>query len=199
MRKYSFTKFAFNGIVIIIAKCYYHHRRRCYFYYYYHNYFYYYYVVIVSTQCVRGRVLVAGPTVLPHTRHQMTLLSYCPALFALKISAWSSTTNSSKFTGHVSPIHQYPHWVSKPIYDWPTCARDPIQIPHIWAARVGSRIKKTDTKAYSTYKSWIIFLGQTALNFPKAATKKSNDQQNQGNKRSIHPAAFSSLKRKYCW
>lgn len=32
--------------------------------------------------------------------------------------------------------------VSTPIYDWPTCARDPIQIPHIWAARVGSRIKK---------------------------------------------------------
>lgn len=48
----------------------------------------------------------------------------------------------------------------KPIYDWPTHARDRIQIPHIWAVRSGSRIKKKerkDTKAYSTYKSWIIF------------------------------------------
>lgn len=36
----------------------------------------------------------------------LVLLS-CP--FFAKIPAWSSTTNSSKFTGHVSPIHQYPH------------------------------------------------------------------------------------------
>ena len=130
---------------------------------------------------------------IPDTRWRscLTVLPF----FALKIPAWSSTTNSSKFTGHVSPIHQYPHWVSKPIYDWPTCARDPIQIHHIWAAHVGSRIKK-DTKAYSTYKSWIIFLGKTALNFPKAATKKSNDQQKQGNNRDLHPAALSSLRKK---
>ncbi len=84
--------------------------------YYYHYYDCYYYcmglLVLLygsGSQCVRGRELWPVLTVLPHTRHQVTLLPYCPALFALKIPAWSSTTNSSKFTGHVSPIHQYPH------------------------------------------------------------------------------------------
>lgn len=73
-------------------------------------------------------------------------------------------------------------------------------IPHkypIFGQRTSDQeFKKKDTKAYSTYKSWIIFLGQTALNFPKAATKKSNDQQKQGNNRNIHPAALTSLKKK---
>lgn len=104
MRKYSFIKFALSFIIIIFIFYYYNHHHRNYCCYYYCAY-----VVIADSQCVRGSVPVAGLTVLPHTRHQMTLLSYCPALFALKISAWSSTTNSSKFTGHVSPIHQYPH------------------------------------------------------------------------------------------
>lgn len=109
---------------------------------------------------------------IPDTRWRscLTVLPF----FALKIPAWSATTNSSKFTGHVSPIHQYPHWVSKPIYDWPTCARDPIQIPHIWAAHVGSRIKKKkkDTKAYSTYKSWIIFFRADSSEFSKSGYKE---------------------------
>lgn len=75
----------------------------------------------------------------------------------------------------------------------------PYKYPIFGQRASDQELKKTDTKAYSTYKSWIIFLGQTALNFPKAATKKSNDQQNLGNKRNIHPAALSSLKRKYRW
>lgn len=54
-----------------------------------------------------GRVS-GGQIVLLHTRHQMTLLSYCPALFVRK-DPGPPQANSSKFTGHVSPIHQYPH------------------------------------------------------------------------------------------
>lgn len=56
-------------------------------YYYYHcNYYCYDYDVglSVDSRCVRGRELWPVLTVLPHTRHQMTLLSYCPALFCAK-------------------------------------------------------------------------------------------------------------------
>lgn len=68
----------------------------------------------------------------------------------------------------------------------------PYKYP-IFGQRTSDQELKKDTKAYSTYKSWIIFLGQTALNFPKAATKKGNDQQKQGNNRNIHAAALSRL------
>lgn len=64
------------------------------------------------------------------------------------------------------------------------------------ARRIKNKKEKKDSKAYSTYKSWIIFLDPTAVNFPKAAAKKSNDQQKQGNSLNTHPAALSSLERK---
>lgn len=73
----------------------------------------------------------------------------------------------------------------------------PYKYPIFGQRTSDQEFQKKDTKAYSTYKSWIIFLRQTALNFPKAATKKCNDQQKQGNNRNKHPAVLSSSKRKY--
>lgn len=71
----------------------------------------------------------------------------------------------------------------------------PYKYP-IFGQRASDQELKKDTKAYSTYKSWNIFLRQTALHFSKAATKKRNDQQKQGNKRNNQPAARCSLKKK---
>lgn len=94
-----------------------------------------------SSVCPK-RVPFPSRAVLPPSQQQMTLLSYSDGLFRERLLALFPSSSSSKFTGHVFAIHQYPHWVSTPIYDWPTCARDPIQIGHIWAARIESRIKK---------------------------------------------------------
>lgn len=56
--------------------------------------------------------------------------------------------------------------------------------------------KKKIPKPTPPINPGLFFLGQTAQNFPKAAAKKSNDQQKQGNNRNTRPAALSSLKRK---
>ncbi|KAF7209872.1 homeobox protein Hox-C5a [Nothobranchius furzeri] len=115
----------------------------------------------------------------------MTLLSHCPALFALKTPGWSPNNQQLKVYrtrfsySSISPLS------IKPIYDWPTCARDLKQIPHIWAARAGSRIKERKGKKEKIAKPSPpinpgLFLRQTAVNFLIAATKKSNDQLKQG-------------------
>lgn len=98
-------------------------------------------------------------TALSHTRHQVTLLSYCPALFFCAKAPLLVLTNQAAqslpdtFLLFINiPIQyqsqfmtgQHAHVIP---YKYPIFGQRPSD------QELG---KKKDSKAYSTYKSWII-------------------------------------------
>lgn len=162
-------------------------------YYYYHcNYYCYDYDVglSVDSRCVRGRELWPVLTVLPHTRHQMTLLSYCPALFCAKhpclvLNNQQLKVYRTRFSySSISPLSIKANlWLAN------MCTWSHTNTPYLGSGTSDQELKKKKIpKPTPPINPGLFFLGQTAQNFPKAATKKRNDQQKQGNSRNKRPA-----------
>lgn len=86
--------------------------------------------------------------------------------------------NSSKFTGHVSPIHQYPHWVSSQFMTGQHMHVIAYKYPIFGQCAPDQEFKKKREKIPKPtppINPGLFFsssLGQTAVNFPLEATKK---------------------------